>query len=96
MSTAGGRPSITGWHDELGADAMRAILTTEAIPSDVICVASSLSAEDREKVTRFFADLPKDPGGAQVLRVLFGAKGFEPALPLRYARVREALRAEVR
>jgi len=94
MSTAGGRPSVTGWHDELGGEAMRAILTTEAIPSDVICIAPSVATADREKIGRFLAELHKEPAAAPVLRVLFGAKGFEPTMPLRYARVREALRAE--
>lgn len=96
MSAAGGRPSITGWHDELGAEAMRAILTTEAIPSDAICLSDSLSGDERERIARFLAELHKDPNGAAVLRALFGAKGFEPTLPRRYSRVREALRSETR
>ena len=83
--------SSAGWHDTTD-EPMRPLLTTDPIPSDVLCVGRAVSDEMRTRALDAFIGLAADPRGKAVLTELFSAERFEPADERRYAAVRAAMR----
>jgi phosphonate transport system substrate-binding protein len=71
---------------------MRPLLTTDPIPSDVLCVGSAVSDEVRLRALDALIGLADDARGKAVLKELFSAERFEPADERRYASVRAAMR----
>lgn len=80
-----------GWYDATEV-AMRPLMTTGPIPSDVLCVGHSLDAAMRSRALEALVALPDEPRGQAVLREFFTAQRFEPADERRYTSVRAALR----
>ena len=81
-----------GWYDT-SDEPMRPLLTTDPIPSDVLCVGPSVDAALQARALEAFVGLADEPRGRAVLRELFSAERFEPADERRYASVRAALRS---
>jgi phosphonate transport system substrate-binding protein len=80
-----------GWYDATEI-AMRPLMTTDPIPSDVLCAGPSLDAAMRARALDAIIGLADEPRGQTVLREFFSAHRFEPADERRYSPVRAALR----
>jgi phosphonate transport system substrate-binding protein len=80
-----------GWYDTTD-EPMRPLMTTDPIPSDVLCTGRSVDDAMRRRVLEALVGLANDPRGKAALRELFAAERFEPADERRYASVRAAMR----
>ncbi|AKF07660.1 phosphate/phosphite/phosphonate ABC transporter substrate-binding protein [Sandaracinus amylolyticus] len=80
-----------GWS---GADVpMRAVLTSDPIPGDVIAATRVLDERWRARIVDVLESLDREPDGATAMRSLFQAARLVRATSDDYAPVRDALRA---
>lgn len=89
---AGGRPVRRGWESEVASDAMRAVLLTEPIPSDVVCAAAGVDKGRRAALTDALMALHDTAAGRRALASFFGAERLEATLPSHYDAIRAAYR----
>ncbi len=80
-----------GWYDASDV-AMRPLMTTDPIPSDVLCAARDLDPALRTRALAALLGVAADPRGQAALRLLFGAERLAPAVEAPYAAVRAAMR----
>lgn len=84
------RPTRRGWDVELAPEAMRLMLVTEPIPSDVICAGPKATKEQMGAMSSALMGLHDDSEGRRALMAFFGALRLEPSLPSHYEGVRAA------
>jgi phosphonate transport system substrate-binding protein len=90
-TTADGEPMNTGWTDAgLDMDAMRPLLKSRPIPSDVICAAPGLGLGREQQIARALEGLHEAASGLDVLRGLLQADQLVPANLRDYDVVRAA------
>ncbi len=80
-----------GWYDASDTP-MRPVMTTDPIPSDVICASSRLDPALRAGALAALLELAADPRGRAALEAIFAAERFAPAREAPYAAVRAAMR----
>ncbi len=80
-----------GWYDASDTP-MRPVMTTDPIPSDVICASSRLDPALRTRALAALLALVADPRGKAALEAIFAAERFAPAREAPYASVRAAMR----
>jgi phosphonate transport system substrate-binding protein len=86
-----GTEVVAGWADAT-TDAMRTLLVTDPIPTDLVCASSHVAPALAEAVGTALAALHTEDASSRILRELFGVTRFEPADIGRYEAVRVALR----
>jgi len=87
-----GQPVRRGWQSDVDADAMRSILMTESIPSDVICAGPGVPKDEQDAMSTALMALHDEPAGRRALVAFFGAQRLEPTLPSHYDAIRAAFR----
>jgi phosphate/phosphite/phosphonate ABC transporter binding protein len=87
---AQGRPVRWGWEAEVDMGAMRSVLMTEPIPSDVICSKPGATKEAQEAMSKALMAMHDVAEGSRALMAFFGAQRLEPTLPSHYDSVRAA------